>query len=158
MASNKEMTEILGLLFIVIVALALTPTIGTSVVNAKYVPETEYKIVDAAVSNDTTALTYAARNDSATYAWFTITLNDTSAYGLTTVECATNITYTVGTKIITFKVGVLTGTKDYNCTITYYWQYITGAGSALLDIVPLLWVVTIVAAVIVVVTKKLNVW
>jgi len=156
MAKSKFDMEVLGLFLILVVCLALTPTIATSLTDAKFIPETEYKIIDADVSNSTTALTNAARNDSATYAYFTITLNDTSAYGLTTIEEATNITYTVVTKIVLFKTGVFTSTKAYNCSITYYWQYITGGSSALLDLVPVLWIIAVIAVVVVVAARKLH--
>lgn len=154
MAKTKFDMEILGLFLIVVICLALTPTIATSITDAKYIPETENRVIDISVLNSTTPLTYAARNDSATYAWFSITLNATNSYGLTVVDCSTNITYTVGTRVILFKVGTLD--KDVNCTITYYWQYVTGAPSALLDLVPLLWIIAVIAVTVVVAAKKLR--
>lgn len=154
MAKTKFDMEILGLFLIVVVCLALTPTIATSITDAKYIPETESFVIDISVSNDTTAFTYAARNDSATYAWLSITLNTTNSYGLTVVDCSTNITYTVGTKILSFKATTLN--KDVNATITYYWQYVTGASSALLDLVPLLWIIAVIAVTVVVAAKKLK--
>lgn len=154
MAKTKFDMEILGLFLIVVICLALTLTIATSITDAKYIPETESFVIDISVSNDTTAFTYAARNDSATYAWLSITLNTTNSYGLTVVDCSTNITYTVGTKILSFKATTLN--KDVNATITYYWQYVTGASSALLDLVPLLWIIAVIAATVVVAAKKLK--
>ena len=154
MAKSKFDMEVLGLFLILVVCLALTPTIATSITDAKYIPETEYRVIDISASNDTAALTYAARNSSATYAYFTITLNTTNSYGLTTVDCSTNITYTVATRVITFKATTLN--KDVNATITYYWQYITGGPSALLDLVPLLWIVAVIAVIVVVAARKLH--
>lgn len=159
MANKQSLTETLGLLLILVIALAVTPNVATSTTDAKYVPATEYKEIQPLVSNSTSALAHSARNDSATYAYFTILLNDTSAYGLTEVDCSSNITYTVATKIVLFKDGVFDDGKIYNCTILYYWNSMSGtAQETLLDLVPLLWIVAIIGAIVVFVTKKLRMW
>lgn len=159
MAKNSDMTQMLGLMIIVIIALALTPTVASAVGSAGYVAQTDYKVIVPATSNSTSALTYTARNDSSTYAYFTIVANDTlneGLAGLLTVDCSKNITYTVSTGIVLFKTGVFVKATPYNMSITYYYQSLDAAEISLLAIVPLLWVVMILSAVVVFVVYKLK--
>lgn len=150
------MSQLLGLLIIVIIALALTSTVSTAAIDAAYAPFTENKVIVPSTSNSTTALTHPARNDSATYAWFTITTDNATNYGLYVIDCANNITYTVATKIIAFDVGVFNASLIYTCTINYYWLSLGAAEQTLLSLVPLFWVTLILAAVVVVVIYKLK--
>lgn len=160
--ANKSMNQIMATFILVVLALALTPAVASSVTDAGYVPVTEYQVIDADVSNSTSALTYAARNDSATYAYFTISIvtggdATVSMYGLADIDVSTNITYTVATKIIDFKAGVLDKTKEYNMSITYYTDELTSAVAlVLLPIVPVLWVVGVLAVAVVAITYQLK--
>lgn len=156
MGADKGATiETLGLFLILVIGLALTPTISTALVDSKYSAFTENDTVQPLVANTTTTY-YEGRNDSTTYAWFTIILNDTTTYGTYTLDY-TNFTYTTATKLITFKANVLDDGKIYNAQIKYYYLSVTGAGSALLDLVPLFWVIGLIAAITVVAIKKLHI-
>jgi len=155
---SSDIVGTLGLVLILVVCLAITPNVLSSSVDAKYVAFTESQEIVPSVSNSTAALTYAARNTSSTYAYFGIVLNATDAYGLTTVDCSQNITYTEATKIIAFDSGVLNKTVVYLATISYQYIAISSAMATLLDLIPLFWVVAILACLIAFVTKKLNVW
>jgi len=143
---DSKMKSIIATFIIIILALALTPTLAAFVGDSAYQPYTEEKTIVASVSNSTSALTYTARNDSLTYAYFVITLDQANEYGVTTVDVATNITYTVATKIIAFDEGVFDTAETYVCTITYFTNALTSAAnSALIAIVPIIWVVIILA-------------
>lgn len=133
-----------GVFLVIVLALALTPTIASSVTDGKYIQVTEIKTITPSSSNATT-LTNEARNDSDTYAYFHITLNNTDAYGLTAVHVASNITYTETTKSLAFKVGVLNSSIVYNATITYYYVAMSTAAQSLIGIVPIIWVVVVLA-------------
>ena len=96
--ANVQMKQVLGVFVLIVLALALTPSVASFTTDAGYAAYTEYKEIQPLVSNATTT-TYTARNDSTTYEYWTISLNDTTAdTGLTTVDPANNITYTVTAK------------------------------------------------------------
>lgn len=148
---------------LIVLALALTPAVASFVTDAGYSQTTEYKLIDADVSNSTSALTYDARNDSDTYAYFSIIIvaggtAEISEYGSATIEVATNMTYTESTKIITFdETGLFDPTKTYNMSITYSTVDLTSAVvTALLPIVPILWVVAVLAVGIITITVLLK--
>jgi hypothetical protein len=156
MASSETMKQVFAVFLLVVISLAFTPSVASFVTDAEYTEYTDSLEVVPATSNSTTT-TYTARNDSSTYAYFTITLNTTSAYGLTTIEEATNITYTVATKTLTFKSGVLTSGTAYLVTVVYYTEDLTSTVVlALLPIVPILWVVAVLAVGVVMVTVLLK--
>lgn len=160
--AKGSMKQLMGVFILTVLALALTPAVASSVTDAGYVPNTEYALIDADVSNSTSALTYDARNDSATYAYFDIVIvaggtGTVSEYGSAVIEVATNITYTEATKIIEFKSGVFDETKTYNMSITYHTEGLTSSAVlALLPIVPILWVVAILATGILTITYILK--
>ena len=154
--ADTKIRNLIITFFVIILALALTPAVASFATDSKYQAVQEVKTIAPLVANSTT-LTYDARNDSATYQYFRITLNDTSAYGLTTVEVATNITYTVSSKLLTFKDGVLDNGKIYNATINYDTDDLTSTAIvALIGIVPLIWVVVILAVGIVAIKLQIG--
>jgi hypothetical protein len=156
MADSKMKALVITSLMIVL-AMALTPAIGSFTIDAQYQPVQDVKTIVSGTSNSTSALTYHARNDSATYGYFIITLDQANEYGVTTVNVATNITYTTGTKVVLFKTGVFDKTKTYICTINYFTLDLTDAASlALIVIVPLLWVVIILAIGIIAIYEQLK--
>ena len=156
--ADKNLTEGIGLFLIVVICLAITPNIVTSLEDSKYIPFTESQEIEPLVSNSTAALIYAARNTSTTYEYFTITTNETTAdTGLYTIDPANNMTYTEATQVIEFDVGVFDDGKIYLVTISYYYM-IPSIQVTLLNLVPLFWVVAIIACVVAYVTKRLNVW
>lgn len=141
---KSDMAALFMTFLLIVVGLALTPTVVSSCDDARYIGYSQANAMDPATSNST-ATTYTARNDSLTYAYFTITLNDTSNYGLTTVDCSSNITYTVATKTLAFDVGVLNVSKDYLATIGYFYIAMDATSQALLLLVPLFYIVIILA-------------
>jgi hypothetical protein len=144
-ANETKLKELIAVFVIIVLGLAFTPSVASMVTNASYIPYTETAEIKPLVANSTVT-TYTARNDSTTYAYFQITLNDTAAdTGLTTIDEAKNITYTVSSKTLTFKVGVLDDGKVYNASISYSYLNPNGAIIAILPIVPILWVVMILA-------------
>lgn len=154
---DQKMKAIIATFILIILALALTPTLAGFVGDSAYQPYTEQKTIVSGTSNSTSALTNNARNDSLTYAYFVITLDQANMYGVTTVDVTTNITYTESTKVIAFDVGVFDKTKTYVCTITYFTDDYTSAASlALIAIVPIMWVVIILAVGIVAISHQLK--
>jgi len=148
--SKSEMTQILGLLIIVVIALALTPTIGTMVTDAAYAPYTEADVIVPSSAN-TTTLNHSARNGTASY--FIVTLNATDKNGATTLTYITGFKDTAATTITFY---TLNSSVAYTATITYNWLSLGAAEQALIALVPLFWVVIILAAVVVVVVYKLK--
>ena len=136
---------------LIVLALALTPSVASFATSAGYTQVTEYQEIDAGVSNSTEALTYVARNDSATYEYFTIAIvaggtGTVSEYGSAVIDVTSNITYTEATQIIDFASGVFDNTKTYNMSLTYWTEDLTNAVVlALIPIVPILWIVGVLA-------------
>jgi hypothetical protein len=157
MANSGTMKQVLAVFITIVLGLALTPSVGSFTTDAGYTQTTEYKEIQPLVANSTT-LTYDARNDSTTYAYFTISLNDTTAdTGLTTLDEANNMTYTESTKTVTFTSGVLDDGKVYNATISYYTEDLTNdVVLVLLPIAPILWIVAVIAVGIVAITVILR--
>jgi hypothetical protein len=151
------MKQVMAVFILIVIGLALTPSVASFTTSGAYTEYQEYKEIEPLVANSTT-LTYDARNDSTTYEYFTITLNDTTAdTGLTTIDSANNITYTVATKALAFVSGVLDDGKVYNASITYYTDDLTNSVVlVLLPIVPLLWVVSVIAVGVVMITVLLK--
>lgn len=141
----------------IVVALALTPAVASFTNDAQYQAVQDVKTIVSSVSNSTSALTYNARNDSVTYGYMTITLDQANMYGVTTVYVPTNITYTEATKVVLFKVGVFDTAKTYVCTINYYTDDLTSAATlALVALAPLMWVILILAIGIVAIYEQLK--
>lgn len=143
--ASKSMQQVLATFVLIVIMLALTPSVASFATDAGYQYVTDSLEVTPSSSNSTT-LTYYARNDSATYEYFVISLNASSAYGLTDVEVATNITYTESTKTLTFNTGVLVSSTVYLVTVAYQTDDLTSAAvAALIPITPILWVVAVLA-------------
>jgi hypothetical protein len=143
----------------IVIGLALTPAINTAIVYSKYIPFTDYKTVDPAVSNSTSALTYSPRNDSTTGAYIRVTLNATSFYGQTTItmnqEAHGNYTMAVD-KVIVFTVITLNRTVVYLVTINYYYEALGSTSQTLLGLTPFFWVVFLLGGAIIVAYKWLK--
>jgi hypothetical protein len=164
MAKTLTMVEVLGIFLILVIALALTPSIATSTVQAQYSQFTDSKVIVVATSNATT-LTYAAENASTgalNDLWWTITLNQTDVYGLTTVLFASGNVSLTATSTLTFAggggtgQGCLTTGKTYLVTITYNALEASGPIQALVTLVPLFWIIAIIAAAVVIIYKVLQ--
>lgn len=150
---NSSMQKLMAVFILIVLALALTPSVASFVTDANYTQYTDYKLITAGTSNSTTT-TYTARNDSATYAYFTVTIvaggtGEESEYGSTTIHY-TNFTYTVSSKTLAFTgvgaAGPFDEAKTYNMSIAYYTVDLTSdVVIALLPIVPILWVVAVLA-------------
>lgn len=161
MTDKTKGTEILALFLIMVVALALTPTLQTASVDAQYTPFTNVNTVVVSTSNSTT-LTYSARNGSTNAIndlYWTISLNQTNYFGFTTIKFgntqAGNVTYSAD-KTVTFGVPCLNSTKTYLVTITYSVLSVSTAIQGLVLLLPLLWIILIIACVIVIAYKKLK--
>lgn len=163
MAMSAQMKQVLGVFVLIVLALALTPSVGSFATDATYTDYTDYKLITAGTSNATTT-TYTARNDSSTYAYFTVVIvaggtGTTSEFSSATIDY-TNFTYTVATKTLIFDgtaEGPFDETKTYNMSITYYTQDNTNdVALVLLPIVPILWVTAVMAVGIVMVTVLLK--
>lgn len=147
----KQMNQLIAVFVLIVLALALTPAVASFTTDATYQSVVEYHLIDADVSNSTSALAYAARNDSDTYEYFTIVIvaggtGTVSEYGSAVIDCSQNITYTEATQIIDFDAGVFDKTKTYNMSITYLTDELTSdVVIALLPIVPILWIVAVLA-------------
>ena len=154
-SNNAQLKKLFGVSLAVILGLSILVSVATMTEDAPYIAISEDFVIDTAVSNSTTT-TQIARNDSITYEYFDITLNATSVYGLTTIEEATNITYTVSTKELEFKEGVLNASTNYLASVDYYYARMGDAGISLVALVPLLFVVLIIAVVMVFVKDYLD--
>jgi hypothetical protein len=160
MASSDTMKQVLGVFVLIVIALALTPAVGSFVTDAGYTEYTDTNTIDADVSNSTT-LTYTPRNDSATFAYFTVTCDPANAYGDTTVDVANNMTYlsakTVDWLGNTGLGGPWDDAEEYDLTITYYTEDLTNSVVlVLLPIVPILWITAVIAVGIVMITVLLR--
>lgn len=160
MAKKAEMTEMLGFFFIIIVALTLIPTITNASIEAQYgLTETEYHIIDASADN-TTTLTQDGYIYNVT-GFIVIVLDQANYLGRTTLTWLTDYKvttigdYSTGA-VITFYNMNKTIT-DFNASISFHYR-LPAAQYTLLGLVPLFWVITIIAACVVVVTKKLKMW
>lgn len=141
---------------LLVVGLALTPSVATFTTDAKYQAVQDIAEIAPLVANST-VLTYDARNDSSTYAYFSITLDPANMYGQTDVDVTKNITYTAATDTLAFKVGVLDDGETYEATIDYYTDDLTDAATlALVVLAPLFWVVLILTIGIVAVYEQLR--
>lgn len=154
------MHQVLAVFILVVLALALTPAVGSFVTDAAYTEYTDTNTIDADVSNSTT-LSYSARNDSSTFAYFTVTCDPANAYSDTTVDVANNMTYlsdkTVNWLGNTGTGGPWTSTEDYDLTIVYYTDDLTNSVVlVLLPIVPILWVVAVMAVGVTLITVLLK--
>ena len=161
LADQKQYTEILALFLIIAVALALTPTIQVTAVQAQYSAYTQSNVVVVSTSNSTT-LTYSAQNASTNALndlWWTVTLNQTNFKGYTTIyfnsPTAGNLSYSAD-KTLTFNPQCLNATKTYLVTITYNYLSASAAVQGLVMLTPLLWVILIIASTVVIVYKKLK--
>ena len=153
MAQKSEITQMLGLLIIVVIALALTPTIQTACVDAAYAPYTESDVVTPGTAN-TTTLDHPARNGSATY--FTFTLNQTDSLGATTLTWLIGFNLTATSTITFYTLNHTAANEHYLVTMTYYWLSLGAAEQTLIALVPLFWVTLILASVVVVIIYKLK--
>jgi hypothetical protein len=154
---SSQLKQIITVFLILVIGLALTPTVQNMVTDSRYIPITEDFEIEPLVANSTTT-TYTARNDSSTYAYFTIVLNDTTADDpADTAIYLGNFTYTVSSKLLTFVDGVLDDGKIYLATVTYYYIAMGAAAISMVDLVPLFYVIALVAVctvTIIVILKK----
>jgi hypothetical protein len=161
MAASSEMKQVLAVFVLVVLALALTPSVASFATDAAYTEYTDFVNLDPSAGNST-VLSYEARNDSTTYAYFTITLNVTSEYGSTTIDCTSNITYTEATQTLEFNVdtddsGPFDPAVAYGVTIVYYTNELTnGVVLVLVPIATLLWVVAVLAVGVTMITVLLK--
>lgn len=159
MADKTEITEGIALMLILVICLALTPNIITSLVDAKYGLEYIDNIEKTGgAASVTITLTHGnARNESG---YITATLNVTDKNGHTTLTFPTDFyvsdfgSYTTGT---TITLTTLNDTVEYLVTVDYDYL-IPAIQCTLLNLVPLFWVVAIVACTVAFVSKKLHMW
>lgn len=142
MGSHKINSLIVTFIAIVL-ALALTPSVASFVEDARYSlvthPIAFDDPIDPATSNDT-AVTYTIRNVSTTYR---AVMKDTAANASITLVSAVNFTCTAAK---TFTFSALDAAKDYWGTIYYETYELTpDVVLALNPIVPILWVVSVLA-------------
>jgi hypothetical protein len=153
MSSRKGNLHTVAMTFVVmIVALACTPAISSFTTSSKYVSFTEAKAITPSSSNSTT-LTYSARNDS--YAQWTCILNATDKNGATSLVKDTDYTYP-SDKTVLFST--LNKTVVYLATITYSYIAASSAMQSLVDLVPLFWVIGIIAVGIAAIYLQLREW
>lgn len=153
MAQKSEITQILGLLIIVVIALALTPTIQTGVVDAAYAPYTESDVVTPGTAN-TTTLDHPARNGSASY--FVFTLNQTDKNGDTAIVWLVGFNLTATSTITFYTLNHTAANEHYLVTMTYFWLSLGAAEQTLIALVPLFWVTLVISAMVVVIIYKLK--
>ena len=159
MADKTDMVEMMGLMFFVVVALALTPTVITYTTAAQYGNQAiDIGNVDPSAAN-TTTLTYGIVANDSTNLPITITLNVTDSNGNTTLTQDVDFVLTnVGTRaggnaVITYST--LNKSVAYEPTITY--SYTIGVAEyTLVGLLPLFFVIIIIAATVVIVVYKLK--
>lgn len=154
--ANTTMKGLIMTFVLLIIGLALTPAVASFTTDAKYQAVQDIKAI-APLTANSTVLTYQARNDSTTYGYFSITLDPANMYSQTNVDVTTNITYTVSSKTLAFKTGVLDDGETYDATIDYYTDDLSSAAVlALVALAPLLWVVILLAVGIVAIYEQLK--
>ena len=158
MTDKTKGTDILALFLIIAIALALTPTLQTTAIDSQYSSFTDIAAITPSVAN-TTTLTHPARNASTNAlndGYWTVLLNATNWGGQTTITFASgNLTLTAASTL-TFNDKCLNKTVVYLATITYQWLSASSAIQGLVLLVPLLWIILIIACVVVIAYKKLK--
>jgi hypothetical protein len=159
-----QMKQVMAVFIMVVIALALTPSVASFTTDAGYTEYTQYALIDADVSNSTT-LTYNARNDSDTYEYFSVVIvaggtAEVSEFGSATLDY-TNFSYTVSSKALAISSakddGPLDSSKTYNMSYTYYTEDLTNdVVLVLLPIAPILWVVATLAVGVTTITLLLK--
>jgi hypothetical protein len=155
MTDKKKLNAVVATFILIILALALTPVIGSSMVDSEYQHYTECLHLVPASSNTTSALTYNIRGASETYVTIMAWDNDASNATVTgyTFVAATAKTITV-TGIV--PTGASAG-RDFWLWITYSTIDLTNAATlALVALVPLLWAVAVLAIGIVAIAYQLK--